>query len=366
MNGERRKLTRRRIVRTVRFATIVCCGAVVVGTAQGHNQSFRTIKPAATTATWDVPESQTVREAAFAFLASRGATDEVVAKAETIWPQEGETRDGELLDRVAAVIALAESKAADVVNYAKGAGPVTPWPHAAWLMEREDNDGESPRWTRGSLRLLVARRLVEARRFEDVLDVLGGLDAGDVADPAAMLFARAVAEHQLVRPQACAATAATLLENERLIPTRYAAVARLLQADIEGVERGSLDDIARRMGHVGRRIELGQAGPRTNDLAAEVVKSLDDLIKKAEDERQKQNAASGRGQASGQPAQESRPLEGKGEGKVDHKPTGTGRDWGNLPAKVRDAALQQIGKDFPAHYREIIEEYFRRLAAEEE
>jgi len=39
--------------------------------------------------------------------------------------------------------------------------------------------------------------------------------------------------------------------------------------------------------------------------------------------------------------------------------------WGDLPPKQRDEALQQIGRDFPAHYRDIIEQYFRRLAAEE-
>ncbi|MEX2187763.1 MAG: hypothetical protein WD875_13245 [Pirellulales bacterium] len=356
----------------VRLALVACCiaaafcSAAAPTAARADNQSFRTIKPSVVTASWDVPDSRSVRAAAFAFLASQDASDDAVAKAAALWPVAGEPRDetfhgGELVDRLAALVALVEPRAADVFNYAKGAGPLTPWPHAAWLA-----DEKTPALVRDNLCLLVTRRLVESRRFEDVLDVLKGLDADDVADPAALLFARAVAEHQLVRPEACAATAATLLENERLIPTRYAAVARLLRADIEGVEHGSLDEIARRMGQVGRRIEIGQAGPRTNELATDVVKSLDDLIKKAEDERKKREQSPGTGQASGQPAQESRPLEGKGEGKVDHKPTGGGRDWGNLPAKVRDAALQQIGKDFPAHYREIIEEYFRRLAAEEE
>ena len=28
--------------------------------------------------------------------------------------------------------------------------------------------------------------------------------------------------------------------------------------------------------------------------------------------------------------------------------------------------MQQIGRDFPAHYRDAIEQYFRRLATEEE
>jgi hypothetical protein len=27
--------------------------------------------------------------------------------------------------------------------------------------------------------------------------------------------------------------------------------------------------------------------------------------------------------------------------------------------------MQEIGREFPSHYREVIEEYFRRLAAEE-
>lgn len=302
-----------------------------------------------------------MRAATFAFLAEQKATPDALAKAAEIWPADASPADAALVDRVAATLAAVEPKATDIVNYVQGAGPAVPWPHATWL-----TDDETPAFARNNLRLLVARRLSEERRFENVLEVLTNLDAGDVADPAVLLFMRAVAEHQLVRPEACAATAATLLENEALIPTRYAAVARLLRADIEGVEHGSLDDIARRMNHVGRRIELGQAGPRTSELATEVVKSLDELIKKAESEREKQDPRASRGAPSGQPAQESRPLEGKGEGKVDHKQIGTGRDWGNLPAKLRDAALQQIGKDFPAHYREIIEEYFRRLAAEDE
>ena len=38
--------------------------------------------------------------------------------------------------------------------------------------------------------------------------------------------------------------------------------------------------------------------------------------------------------------------------------------WGDLPPKEREEALQQMGRDFPAHYRDAIEEYFRKLATE--
>jgi hypothetical protein len=55
----------------------------------------------------------------------------------------------------------------------------------------------------------------------------------------------------------------------------------------------------------------------------------------------------------------------KGAGKVEPREIGRGSGWGNLPEKDREKALQDIGREFPSHYREIIEEYFRQLAAEE-
>ena len=47
------------------------------------------------------------------------------------------------------------------------------------------------------------------------------------------------------------------------------------------------------------------------------------------------------------------------------KPIGEESGWGNLASKDRQEALQQIGKDFPAHYRDVIEQYFRKLASED-
>ena len=32
--------------------------------------------------------------------------------------------------------------------------------------------------------------------------------------------------------------------------------------------------------------------------------------------------------------------------------------------QAREEALQQIGKDFPSQYRDVVEQYFRKLAAE--
>jgi hypothetical protein len=57
-------------------------------------------------------------------------------------------------------------------------------------------------------------------------------------------------------------------------------------------------------------------------------------------------------------------MGGKGPGEVEKKNIGSGSGWGDLPPKEREAALQDVGRDLPSHYREVIEQYFRRLAEE--
>ena len=59
-------------------------------------------------------------------------------------------------------------------------------------------------------------------------------------------------------------------------------------------------------------------------------------------------------------------MGGKGPGNVTKKDIGSESGWGDLPPKEREEAMQQIGRDFPSHYRDVIEQYFRPLAAEEE
>ena len=62
------------------------------------------------------------------------------------------------------------------------------------------------------------------------------------------------------------------------------------------------------------------------------------------------------------PMQDSQRAELKGAGEVDPKNIGKRDGWGNLPPKERQEVLQQIGRELPAHFRETIEEYFKRLA----
>jgi hypothetical protein len=185
-----------------------------------------------------------------------------------------------------------------------------------------------------------------------------------------LLFYQGVACHHLLKIDAAVASLTRLLERPDDAPRRYASVARLMLADLKDLEDESLDHIARRMHDIERRLDLGRAGPKVRDVEDGVIRSLDKLIDEMEKQQQAAMAAAaaaGRGGLrSSSPAQDSLPLGGKGAGQVDKKPLGHGSGWGDLPPKQRQEAMQQIGKDYPAHYRDLIEQYFRKLASEDE
>jgi hypothetical protein len=141
-----------------------------------------------------------------------------------------------------------------------------------------------------------------------------------------------------------------------------------MRADLEDLQEDSLNHIARRMDDIHRRLDLGRAGPKVRKQEDGVIESLDKLIKKLENQQkqQQQQAASSPNMAPSSPAQESRIVEGKGPGEVTKRNVGNKSGWGNLPPKEREEALQQIGREFPSHYRDVVEQYFRRLANESE
>ena len=138
-----------------------------------------------------------------------------------------------------------------------------------------------------------------------------------------------------------------------------------MHQDLEGLDDDSLDHIARRMGDVRRRLDLGRGGKKVRGVEDGIIESLDKLIKKLE-EQQCQQCSGGIQDniRSSRPAPDSLPIGGKGRGDVDRRRIGSESGWGDLPPKQREEALQQIGREFPSHYRDVIEQYFRRLAAE--
>ena len=47
-----------------------------------------------------------------------------------------------------------------------------------------------------------------------------------------------------------------------------------------------------------------------------------------------------------------------------HAAKSGGKKWGELPPHQRDKILQSLTEGFPAHYQQILERYYKRLAEE--
>ncbi len=345
-----------------------CCAMALALVCAAAAADDRPARPFAQRASWQVPSVDAARQQAFAWLAEAGADDPAHAAAESLWNRAA--ADGNqvyLLDLTCSTFALADPRARELVTFCSQPRRAVELPDVAWL-----SDEATPPIVRHNLRLLYGRWLVNELLYDEAAEQLEGLSTGDVVDPAGLLFYQAVVQHRTLKRDAGLATIERLLENETTIPRRYASLARLMQADLEGLKDESLDHIARRMEDIRRRLDLGRAGPKVREVEDGVIASLDKLIEEMEKQQQAAAAAAAAAQGGGsqkmplQPLPDSMPVGGKGEGKVANKPIGDGSGWGDLPPRERDEALQQIGKEFPAHYRDMIEQYFRKLATENE
>ncbi len=218
------------------------------------------------------------------------------------------------------------------------------------------------------VRLLVARHLVQNEMYDEAIDLFDQLSLSRVLDPASLLFYRSIAQHQLIQKEACLASAQRLLENETELPLRYAMLSKLMVADIQPLQPDSLDEIARLMNDIRRRQQLYRAGMRVRGEEEEVIRKLDKLIDQIQQQRQnmQQQQQSSQQQNANKPLDESRIAGGQGEGKAATKSLSEGGDWGDLPQQDRAAALAEMAKDLPPHYRAVIEEYFRKLADEQD
>ena len=323
-------------------------------------------------ASWSIPPVSQVREAVLGWIGPRaaGAAADAVADLRASWPtDEPPAAAGDLLDRVMATFARLDERCASLWRSARESVDAGTLPGAPEWLADAGVDG----FQREAVKLWLGRELVRHDRFDEGLTLLADLDPATAVDPAALFFHRAACQHWLLESDLAVETLDRLLERSGEIPVRYERVARLLRADIASLEDESLDHIARRMRDVSRRLGLGRAGTKTVAIQDGVIESLDKLIKALEQQQQQQQQSQGASGAGGggrggdgTPMDDSRIAGGKGPGEVTKKDLGDTDGWGKLPPHQREEALQQIGREFPAHYREAIEQYFKRLASGEE
>ncbi len=342
----------------------------VANPAVVHEQEFQR-QP-----TWSIPTRSEVRHQVLAWLDGLEAPVGKLADARAIWAQSESLPSAEIigmptdiLDDVMSTCAIVDERCANLElamqDRVSGEGVAALSGEFAWLNEPSTNRSDT--FEQQAVKLWLGRELVRQDRFDEGLAQLADLDPATVLDPAALLFHRAACQHWLLKSDAAIASLEQLLERAQEIPVRYERVARLLRADMTSLEDESLDHIARRMRDVTRRLGLGRAGPKTRRVQDGVIESLDKLIASIEKQQQDQSGGGGSGGSgkggTGKPMDDSRIAGGKGPGDVTRRDIGDTEGWGNLPPHKREEALQQIGREFPAHYREAIEQYFKRLAA---
>jgi hypothetical protein len=337
-------------------AIVLCLIAAMLAGARAASTATIGQPPA-----WRPPRAQDVRAQTFAWLGAKKVDPATQAKAEAIWSGlASSAAEDDLLVRLARTFALLDGKAARLLEMCAQPRGRLVVPSQTWLA-----DGSTPPLFAANLRLLYARWLVHESLFDEAQEQLAGLSPGDVVAPASLLFYQSVVCHSLLNKESGLKSIDELLGGAEASPRRYVALARLMQEDLKGLKEDTLDHIARRMDDIHRRLDLGRAGPKVRKEEDGVIESLDKLIKKIEESQQQQCNTAGAGSLQPtSPARDSRPMGGKGPGEVAKKNIGSKSGWGDLPPKEREEAMQQIDRDFPAHYRDVVEQYFRRLASE--
>ena len=146
------------------------------------------------------------------------------------------------------------------------------------------------------------------------------------------------------------------------------AVALLMQADLDCLEEGSLDHIARQMDDNGRLV-----GPRPRrsegpqEVEDGIVESLDKIIKKMEDEQNQNNSQQSQSTPCSPTARRKTapPWAARRRATLTNATSATRAAGATCRPSSAKRPCSRWASDFPPHYREAIEQYFRKLATEE-
>lgn len=299
---------------------------------------------------------------------------------DAIWADE----DRPLLDKVSESLAQGNAEMAKLLADASNPELAAPKEVPALL-----KDTKLPAFVRANLVLAYAKALSNRRVFEESLEALKTIKPEQVVEPATFFFHKAVAEHGMLLKTEATGTIGRLLDDVADAPDRYKMVATLMFFDMQQWKNRDLGEIARMMNNIERRLDLARGGPKTQEQQRQVVYRLDELIKKLEQQQQQQQqqAQGGGGQPGGnggqcpeggqpgnqpsagqpnKPQDDSRGGINSGPGNVDPKKLKELVDaWGKLPERERAKAMTEMVRDLPPAYRQMVEDYFRKLAQAE-
>ncbi|MDR0391213.1 MAG: hypothetical protein LBH59_04860, partial [Planctomycetaceae bacterium] len=221
-----------------------------------------------------------------------------------------------------------------------------------------------------SLRIYLALKLVQGRFFSEAINILEEIKPENCINPAELFITKAIIYNGLSRN----ADGLDAIKNFRiaeknavLVSRRHTELAKLLEYELnENKKDNSPNNIAKKMDNARRILGKGDTGKEAQETEEDVLKSLEKLIEEVEAQAKNSQQNDGNNKSdslqSNNPAQESEIARGKAPGNVDRKEFDQNGGWGNMPAKDREAALSKIEREFPSHYRDIIESYFREMA----
>lgn len=218
------------------------------------------------------------------------------------------------------------------------------------------------------VRLWYGRWLTQHRYYDEALQMLDGLNAEGLADPASLLFYRASSRLRLLRSAEAADDLTLLLNNTLDVPPRFRLVGEMMLQESRPAD--GLPRVAQLMSDVQRRLDLGTSGEPVQKREDEVIAALDKLLKDLEQQQQQQQQSGG-GEGQSQPGQEmqnSQPAEqssikgSAGKGDAERKELTENGAWGMLDKQQEIQARELIRQQFPPNFLDAISRYTRRLA----
>lgn len=311
------------------------------------------------------------------WLKSVGKNDaDTLKKFEAIWATELPT-----LEKVGETLVLGDADAARLMADARDASQPAPTKIPDLF-----KDAKKATFLKANLAVLYAKALANRRVYEEALDALKTAKVEHVVDPGAYLFHKAVFEHAMLQREDANRTILRLLDDVVDAPERYKMVGALMHFDMMSWRPETDRDTIARLGGIGRimnnierRLDLARGGPVTQDMQKKVLVNLDQMIKEEEEKQNQQGQGQGQGQGKGKsqqkgqspnnttnpnsPQEDSYGGNGSGPGNVDPKKfKEMTQVWGTLPEKDRAKALQELTRELPPKHRELIENYFKKLA----
>jgi hypothetical protein len=308
------------------------------------------------------PSAEVVRARTLEWVAQRVGADKArLEEIGKVWVLADEAPTAQaLFDLTIRSFALADEATQKLVD-ACSLQNATLLPPDARLLEQAG----AGRYYTANILLFYGRYLAHRQMFEESLDVLNRTSIAEVVDPASLLFFKAVCQHHLLLKTEGLATIEQLLKNTEGVPVRYSTVATLMQFDLEALRDQSLDEVARKMTDVERRLGLGRTGEKVQKKEDEIIVTLDELIKKIEEQQGGGGGGGGSGgnsNRSSSPAQDSTIKGSTAPGKVDSRKFANEKEWGDLPPRARAKAKDELARKFPAHYKDAIENYTKQAA----